>query len=172
MTRLSDTQRVILSAASQRRNLRVLPVPTTIKAKGAAVAKVVASLLHKRMVKEITAKRGDPVWRDAADGRRTTLVITAAGRAAIGIAPEHDSVAPRFAAGAKTHAPRGGTKQAKMIAMLRAAEGATIEEIAVVTGWQAHTVRGAMSGALKKKLGLEITSKKVEGRGRAYAIRN
>ncbi|MDZ7686779.1 MAG: DUF3489 domain-containing protein, partial [Gammaproteobacteria bacterium] len=36
--------------------------------------------------------------------------------------------------------------------------------------WQPHTARGAMSGALKKKLGLTITSEKVEGRGRTYKI--
>ena len=54
--------------------------------------------------------------------------------------------------------------------MLRAPEGATIEEIVAATGWQPHTVRGALAGALKKKLGLEVTSEKVEGRGRVYRI--
>jgi len=54
--------------------------------------------------------------------------------------------------------------------MLRTDGGATIDEIAAVTGWQPHTVRGAMSGALKKKLGLEVTSEKVESRGRVYRI--
>jgi hypothetical protein len=54
--------------------------------------------------------------------------------------------------------------------MLRAPDGATIEEIMAATGWQSHTVRGAMAGALKKKLGLEVTSEKVENRGRAYKL--
>ena len=62
------------------------------------------------------------------------------------------------------------TKQQIMIDLLRRPEGATIEEITAATGWQSHTVRGAMSGALKKKLGLEITSEKVDGRGRVYRI--
>ena len=53
--------------------------------------------------------------------------------------------------------------------MLRAPEGATIDEIVAATGWQPHTVRGAIAGALKKKLGLEVTSEKVEGRGRVYS---
>ena len=57
-----------------------------------------------------------------------------------------------------------------LIAMLRAREGATIGEIAAATGWQTHTVRGAMSGGLKKKLGLVIASEKVEGRGRVYRL--
>ena len=55
-------------------------------------------------------------------------------------------------------------------AMLRAPDGATIEEIMAATGWQSHTVRGAMAGALKKKLGLEVTSERVENRGRVYKL--
>ena len=62
------------------------------------------------------------------------------------------------------------TKQQIMIDLLRRPEGATIEEITAATEWQSHTVRGAMSGALKKKLGLKITSEKVEERGRVYRI--
>ena len=54
--------------------------------------------------------------------------------------------------------------------MLRAEGGATIDEIAATLEWRPHTVRGAMAGALKKKLGLTITSDKIEGRGRAYMI--
>ena len=68
--------------------------------------------------------------------------------------------------------PRTDTKQAKLIAMLEAKDGATVEEIAAEFGWQAHTVRGAIYGALKKKLGLDVTSEKVEGRGRVYRIGN
>ena len=66
-------------------------------------------------------------------------------------------------------APRQ-TKQQIMIDLLRRPEGATIEEITAATVWQSHTVRGAMSGALKKKLGLVVASEKVEERGRVYRI--
>ena len=66
-------------------------------------------------------------------------------------------------------APRQ-TKQQIMIDLLRRPKGAGIEEITAATGWQSHTVRGAMSGALKKKLGLEITSQNFDGRGRVYRI--
>jgi Protein of unknown function (DUF3489) len=52
--------------------------------------------------------------------------------------------------------PRAGTKQAQMIDMLRRPDGATVEQIAAATGWQHHTIRGAISGALKKKLALTI----------------
>jgi Protein of unknown function (DUF3489) len=67
-------------------------------------------------------------------------------------------------------APREGTKLATLITMLHAPEGATIAEIAAATGWQAHSVRGAMAGILKKKLGLTVTSAKIDGRGRVYAL--
>jgi hypothetical protein len=65
---------------------------------------------------------------------------------------------------------RTDTKQAKLIAMLTHPEGATIEEIATAFAWQAHTVRGAIAGALKKKLGLNIASEKDVVRGRIYRI--
>ena len=54
--------------------------------------------------------------------------------------------------------------------MLRRPEGASIEEIVAAFGWQAHTVRGAIAGALKKKLSLDVTSEKIDGRGRVYRI--
>jgi hypothetical protein len=58
------------------------------------------------------------------------------------------------AAPAAKPTPRTGTKQAQMIELLKRPEGATVEQIAAATGWQHHTIRGAISGALKKKLGL------------------
>ena len=54
--------------------------------------------------------------------------------------------------------------------MLRRAKGATIDEIAAALEWQRHTVRGAIAGALKKKLGLQVTSERDERRGRIYRI--
>jgi hypothetical protein len=63
---------------------------------------------------------------------------------------------PGKAAPAEKPAPRTGTKQARMIEMLKRPEGATVEQIAEATGWQHHTIRGAISGALKKKLGLTV----------------
>ena len=65
--------------------------------------------------------------------------------------------------------PKPPSKQAVVIAMLRLPEGATVDEVASVTGWQRHTVRGVFSGTLKKKLGLTLASAKEE-RGRVYRI--
>jgi len=66
-------------------------------------------------------------------------------------------------------APRAGSKQAQVIDLFRRAEGATVAEVIAATGWQPHTVRGIVSGTLKKKLGLTVTSAKEE-RGRVYRI--
>ena len=129
MTKLSDTQAIILSAAAQRPGHIALPLPESLR--GGAAAKVVGAMLAKGFLEEVDAdmRKGEPVWRETSDGHGVTLV-----------------------------------------AMLRAPDGATIEEIMAVTGWQSHTVRGAMAGALKKKLGLEVTSEKVENRGRVYKL--
>lgn len=65
---------------------------------------------------------------------------------------------------------REGTKEAMLIAMLRRPEGATIAQVIEATGWQPHTVRGAISGALKKKRGLEIASERGESGELVYRI--
>ena len=65
--------------------------------------------------------------------------------------------------------PARASKQAEVIALLRRPEGATVDEVRAATGWQPHTVRGVFSGALKKKLGLDIVASKEE-RGRVYRI--
>ena len=71
---------------------------------------------------------------------------------------------------AEAKAPRPPSKQARLVEMLRRPEGTTIEEIVKALEWQAHTARGAISGALKKKLGLAIESQKIDGRGRVYRV--
>jgi hypothetical protein len=71
-------------------------------------------------------------------------------------AAETATTAPTEASTATRPTPRAGTKQAQMIEMLKRPEGATVNQIAEATGWQHHTIRGAISGALKKKLGLTI----------------
>jgi len=172
MTKLTDTQAIILSAAAQRGGHIALPLPDSLR--GGAAAKVVGAMLAKGFLEEVDAnmRKGEPVWRETGDGHGVTLVATDTGLAAIGIEPNSAETTPTEDSAPKMRAPREGTKQAKLIAMLRAESGATIEEIVAVLDWQAHTARGAMSGALKKKLGLTITSEKVDGRGRVYAIRD
>ena len=200
MTRLSDTQLVILSAAAQRADLSVLPLPDNLKLKGGALNKVMDSLRNRGLIRVL-----------GGDGGPERVVMTSEGMAAIGVEAEGDD-APAAADTGATPAkgdgavgtsssaadadsaatpagnkptrgkgkgragktatvtgkpeadaqpigkptPRAGTKQAQMIELLKRPEGATVEQIASATGWQHHTIRGAISGALKKKLGLTV----------------
>jgi hypothetical protein len=187
MSVLSDTQLFILSTACKRESRLILPLPDRIR--GAAVHKVINSLITKKLAAECDAKPGEPVWRKTSDGSGITLIVTDLAYAALGIKPDPASgtksptpakahtakAAPRTPkAGAANkmaaRTPRKDSKQARMIALLRRAKGATIDEMVEALDWQPHTVRGAMAGALKKKLGLNIVSERCEKRGRVYCI--
>lgn len=186
MTKLTDTQLVVLGAAANREDRSILPLPSNLK--GGAAAKVVDGLIRRGLAERIESKR--PAVPDL-------VHITPAGLEAIGVEPAAAPQAPvcgrkakvkgrakaapkggrkrRAPAAedekaAKAPGPRAGTKQALLIEMLRRPKGATIEQIVKATGWQPHTVRGAIAGALKKKLGLTVTSEKPEGGLRVYRI--
>jgi hypothetical protein len=180
MTKLTETQTIILSAGAQRPDNIALPLPKGLA--GAAAKMAVAKMIEHGWLQEVDAnlRRGEPFWRETGDGHGTTLIVTDAGLLAIGIEPVvvKTVIAMRKHA-AETRAPteataqpkqRAGTKQAMLIEMLRRPEGGTMEEIMATTGWLAHSARGAMSGALGKKLGLIVTSAREEGRGRVYRI--
>jgi uncharacterized protein DUF3489 len=63
-----------------------------------------------------------------------------------------------------------GSKQSRVITMLRSPNGATIAAMMKATGWQQHSVRGFLAGVVRKKLKLKLNSKKVDG-GRVYSIK-
>ncbi len=65
---------------------------------------------------------------------------------------------------------REGSKKAKVLELVRQPGGATLKEIMAATDWQAHSVRGFISGALTKKMGLKIESVKREDGERAYLL--
>ena len=82
MAKLTDTQLIVLSKAAQRDDgAAVAPDKMNKPAK----AKVGAALVDRKLMREIRAKPGIPVWREDDDGRRFSLIITKAGRDAIGI---------------------------------------------------------------------------------------
>ncbi|MDZ4094792.1 MAG: DUF3489 domain-containing protein [Paracoccaceae bacterium] len=176
MTKLTETQTIILSAGAQRPENIALPLPKGLA--GAAAKMAVTKMIEHGWLQEVDAnlRRGEPLWRETGDGHGTTLVVTDAGLLVIGIEPVvvKTVVAIRDHA-AKAAAPklptqRAGTKQAQIIAMLQRPEGATVAEMVEATSWQSHTVRGSISGALKKRLGLPIAAEKVEGRGTVYKL--
>lgn len=68
-------------------------------------------------------------------------------------------------------AGRADSKQARLIAMLRASSGATIPAMMKLAGWQKHSVRGFLTGVVRTKLGLNLVSEERDG-GRVYRIRD
>lgn len=148
--------------------------PVTASLKGGAVGNVCKSLLKRGLIEEVPATDHTTVWRHDAERGPITLRATPLAYSTLGITdgPEDQPVDPAETAPAAEPARtrRTGTKQEVVIAMLRAKDGATIEEIMAATSWAPHTTRGFLSGALKKKLGLAISSEKIEGRERIYRI--
>ena len=184
MHKLTDTQTIILSRAATRPGNLAMPLPEGLH--GAAAKMAVNRMITNGWLEEVDAdlRRGEPLWRETGDGHGTTLIATEAGLEAIGIEPVATSAVASVRkakphadaeAAPTTDAPkpvaiRAGTKQAQIIALLQRPEGASIAEIVEVTGWVAHSVRGLISGGLKKKLGLPVTSEKEAGRGSVYRI--
>jgi hypothetical protein len=192
MPRLSDTQLGILAAAARRDDGAALPLPDPLKIQGGAATSVLRSLIAKGLLEEQPAAGDATVWREARDGQRLLLVVTAAGRQAVGLEPAQDankrpvvtkSQPSKGRQGGRRTKPhskhktkgassstRPGTKQSLLVDLLSRRNGASIAEAVKVTRWQPHSVRGAISGTLKKKLGLIVASETVDGRGRVYRI--
>jgi len=151
-TELSPTQQSLLKSAAGCED-RAIRWPDNLR--GGARTKIITALVEAGF----------------AENRKGTLVVTEAGMRAVGVAPEAaPKRAPHTKAAGAPRKMREGSKQARLIEMLKRKEGASIEEFVEAFGWQPHTVRGAIAGALKKKLGLTVTSEKVDGRGRVYRI--
>jgi hypothetical protein len=180
---LTDSQLVILSAASARTSCSILPLPSSLTLNKGSAALVLKSLISRGLVVEQLAGRADDVWREGEDGARLTLKLTEAAFRALNIEPAEDDAQPACAgepagsdvptgssppAGAVQPAP--GTKLATILDLLRQDRGATLDEIIAATNWQAHSIRGAISGSIKKKLGLPVETVLVDGRGRVYRL--
>jgi Protein of unknown function (DUF3489) len=71
---------------------------------------------------------------------------------------------------AKPKAARGGSKAAKVLDLLKRPDGATSRELMKATGWLPHSVRGFLSGTVRKKLGLTVTSTKGDDGERTYSV--
>ena len=192
--KLTDTQLVLLGAAAQRKDL-CLVAPSTLK--GATAQKVASKLISAGFVKEVKAKASDPIWRRD-EGASYALKLTAAGAKAIAVddaaepedaGGESDTLANRDPAAimskldatdlrpteavepgpASLSAPRGGSKLARVTALLERDHGATIEELIAATGWLAHTTRAALTGLRKRGYAVAI-DRSDDKRGSLYRI--
>ncbi len=176
MTKLTETQTIVLTTGALRPDNIALPLPKGLA--GAAAKMAVNRMIERGLLQEVDAnlRRGEPLWRETGDGHGTTLVVTDAGLLAIGITPVvvktmtniHEHAAEPAAP--KPPTQRAGTKQALLISLLQAPEGTTMEAMMAATSWKPHTLRGTMSGPLSKKLGLIVTSAKEGDGARVYRI--
>ena len=180
---LSDSALVLLSAAAQRDDGHLLPVPDGLKARGGALTVVLRRLLADGLVQEVPVQDVAKAWREHGDPDAPAIVgmgLTAsqAGLAAVGLAAPSepstqatpvvaDAEAARKLAATKSEpadAPalpptptpfRAGTKQARLVELLGASDGVTIADLEAALGWQSHTVRAALSGLRKRGYTIE-----------------
>ena len=101
-------------------------------------------------------------------GAHANVVDADTEGACVGVADTSQQTAPGRAGG--KHIIRPGTRQALLVELLRRDGGASLDELVQATGWQPHSVRGAISSTVRKKLGLTVVSETIEGRGRVYRI--
>ncbi|WP_157314577.1 DUF3489 domain-containing protein [Chitinibacter sp. GC72] len=151
---LSATQKQILDAATLHPTGLLVWFPA--KVNGGARDRVLGSLLQRGLVEP------------HGGGYRATVAAYAAFARAYPAAVEQGVT--QLEAGPTPRYPRVNSKQVLMISMLQRPEGATVEQICAATQWQAHTVRGALAGVVRKKLGLNLSSEKMNGQQRTYRI--
>lgn len=165
---LTPAQHAILAYAIQNTAGAITWFPDHVN--GGARKKVLEGLFKRALI--TTDGTG---WFVAAEGYDALGCARPAPAPVAPSAEETVNEAPPVVAQAQESAisrprTRENSKQATIIEMLQRPEGTTIPQICEATGWQAHTVRGAFAGALKKKLGLNIVSAKEPGADRVYRI--
>ena len=187
--KLTNTQLILLSVASARDD-GAATFPTARP--NVAAKKSASKLLALGLMREVHAEAGMPVWREERE-ERFSLVVTEAGRAAIendghgsneALAPPPDvagtaskiNAPPTIAAitasmeqpAQVTDAPRAGTKQALVVALLSKESGASLQDLMTATGWLPHTTRAALTGLRKR--GFMVERRAVEAGGFVYQI--
>ncbi len=156
-TPLTDTQLILLSAASQRDDGLLVPLDTL---RGGAARAVVSKLLVIGLVMKVPVGRDCPHWlRDEEAGHFVGLKVTAAGLRAIGLSAddldvveENDGIeqAAVSLAPAPSLTHQEGTKRALVISLLSRPDGARLDQLVEATGWLPHTTRAALTGLRKK----------------------
>lgn len=157
---LTETQRQVLDYAANQAEGHISWYPEGVR--GGARKKVITGLFNKALI----TRNSNDEWIVAAEGYdalgrpRPTPVVSNSE-------PESEVIESKPE---RSRRARENTKQGEVIQMLQRPEGATIQQMMEATGWQAHTVRGTLAGALKKKLALNVTSVKAEDGERIYRI--
>jgi len=189
MSKLTDTHLVILSTAAGRDDGTVLPLAASLKLKGGAIKTTLNSLLKKGLLAEVPSTPDQAIWRQG-DDRPLALIVSDAGRAAIGVESSDDAVDPEppcpdastvteatspFRDGLEASIKEKvaalstpGTKQALIVILLCREGGTTLDELVAETGWQPHTTRAALTRLRQK--GITISRSMEDGRGSVYCI--
>ena len=157
--KLTATQTTVIKAAAARPDGNIEPLPANLR--GGARAKVIEGLLARALIVD-------------ADGLYllTDAGYAAVGKCRLGSKGVQKMDAPDALTKCEATSPtiRPGTKLAAIIEAMRRPGGATIAQMMACTGWQAHTVRGAISGMVRKRLGHEVITEKGADGQRAYRI--
>jgi len=165
MTKLTDMQLVLLTAACQREDGSLLPPPESLGLQAARIRKAVEALIKKGFAAEKEGMAAAQAWRTDGD-LAIGVAITQAGRALIGPPVQADDggagqVSNEPASPPASAAPSPASKQSQVIDLLKRKGGATLTDIVAATGWLPHSSRAALTGLRKK--GHAISSEKVEG---------
>lgn len=175
MSKLSPTQERILKAAAKKPELDIREHMGDIKSP-AIKDKVVESMLKNGLIAEGDHDGGIAyLISDAgfeavgARKRKAKQEAAPAEEAEAATAEKPKKPARKAKAEGETGEPKV-SKQQMIIDMLKRPEGATLKQMMEATGWQRHSLHGAMAGGLKKKLGLKITSTKESGGETVYKI--
>ncbi|MGN7612723.1 DUF3489 domain-containing protein [Magnetococcales bacterium HHB-1] len=147
--KLSKAQKTALIAAANRIDGSIFPMPK--KLPGNAEQRVIKAMAKKGLVAQISNER---------------VEITPLGKIAIG----SEAILPMLEYKPTPKQPRAGSKAAWLIKLMRRPQGVTLEQIMAATLWQRHSVRGAISGTIQKRLGWKVISEKNEKGQRVYRI--
>ncbi|EQB05498.1 hypothetical protein L288_12700 [Sphingobium quisquiliarum P25] len=138
MTKLSDLQYILLSAASRRDDGNLYPLPAGVDPRGGA--KAAGALVRRHLAEERSTAGAEP-----------SLHITAAGLKLIGVEPDVEIDSGGAGDSLITDAPpMRPNKAALLLALVQRPGGAVIAELTEATGWLPHTVRAALTGLRKK----------------------
>jgi hypothetical protein len=151
MIKLSDTQAILLSNASQRDIGSLIPLPTSI-APGGGASKAIAALLKRGLAQERETQVTNAVHRTDGDFSYGVF-LTPAGAAAIGVELPDLSAGSDAGAPAPMHgaaSSKAPSKAATVLSLLSRPDGATLPELIAATGWLPHTTRAALTGIRKK----------------------
>ncbi len=171
MVKLTELQRLVLSEAAERGD-GAASAPATLGK--AAARNVGSSLVARKLLREVKSRLDMPIWRQDEKGKAYGLIITSAGRAAVGgekaetqtSTSKRGKSPPSAPARAKVSGPRGRTKQALIVEMLSQEQGTTLAALIDATGWLPHTTRAALTGLRKKGYAIE----RLSGVGRALRL--